>query len=158
MKKVLALISALVLLIGSAASAQSNLSLTQNSNIPVSFYSGNPSEGGSEVSSTFDVYLSDTSIGKKLYVDANYIVLDINGTELIFDTWGVTSTTNTYLRDVNDGESITLGQVVNDIYAAASGEKELAIFTDSDGVVTGFYSFYPDVEPNTNVSGATYLL
>ena len=158
MKKVLALISALVLLIGSAASAQSNLSLTQNSNIPVSFYSGNPSEGGSEVSSTFDVYLSDTSIGKKLYVDADYIVLDINGTELIFDTWGVTSTTNTYLRDVNDGESITLGQVVNDIYAAASGEKELAIFTDSDGVVTGFYSFYPDVEPNINVSGATYLL
>ncbi len=158
MKKVLGILMVIALLVGSAASAQNSLSLTQLGSIPVTFYDGNPSDGGSQVSTAFAVSVQNTSIGRKLDVDANYIVLNVDGTELIFNTWGVISTTETPLKDVNGGASLSLGEVVQDIYAAANGEKELAIFTDSDGVVTGFYSFYPGVMPAINLLDASYTI
>lgn len=157
MKKVLGLLLALTLFIGSAASAQNTLDLTQLDQIPVSFYDGNPIEGGFVVTTTFTISLCNTCIGHKLDVDADYIVLNVGGTELVFNTWGIESTTDTSLKDVNDGASLSLGEVTRDIFAAANGEKDLAIFTE-DGVVTGFYGFYPACKPAINLSKASYLV
>ena len=112
--------------------------------IVATFYDGNPFAGGDLVDTSTTVLLRDTSIGRKLHniKDADYIVLSIAGTRLAFETWGITSTTSTPLKGINDGEYMLLGEVVQGIYDALLEEKELAIFTDADGVVKGFYSYY----------------
>lgn len=159
MKKVLSLLTVAALLFGGAASAQQSVSQLTDEAIIVTFYDDNPYDGGELVDSNFSVKLTDSSIGKAIDLedDASYLMLTVNGQELVFETWGATSTSSTNLKNVNDGETLTLGDVSRAIYSAAAGETELAIFT-SDGVVTGFYSMYPGADTNIDVSEADHLL
>lgn len=128
--------------------------------IVATFYDGNPFGSGKLQSTDFTVLLSGTSIGRAIHdvEDANYVMLDLAGTEIAFETWGITSTTSTALKNVNNGENMLLGDAVQDIYAALTGGKELAIFTNNDGIVKGFYSYYPDVDTNVNVKDADLLM
>jgi len=159
MKKVLGIFVAAVLLIGSAASAQTSVSLPDlSSGISATFYDSDPYDGGELVESDFTVTLTDSSVGKAIDLDgdADYIVLEIDGIELAFETTGVT-TTNSTVVEVNDGDNLQLSEVVSAIYDAAEGETELAIFTD-DGIVTGFYSHQAGVDTNIDISDADTLI
>jgi hypothetical protein len=148
------------LLLGGLASAQTSQPLpAANSKIIATFYDGNPYDGGTLVESDFTVELSNNSIGKTIngVEDANYIMLNIGEDNLAFEVQGEMST-NAQLSGVNNGEDIKLGEVVNDIVASLQGSTYLAIFTDSDGIVTGFYTFDEERIPNVNVPEADYVV
>lgn len=153
------IIASSLLLLGAVTSAQNTIVLPKsNEKVELSFFDGNPGEG-SRVSTAFAVHVNDSPVGRKIHnvEDADHVVLKAGGLNLAFETLSINSTSSTYLKGVNDNETLTLGEVVKGIYASARGEKNLAIFTE-DGVVTGFYAYYPGAKPGVNIENADHLV
>ena len=156
------------LLAGGMGSAQTTQTLpAPDTAIWATFYDGNPFGSGERLTAdNFNdlridrVRLTDSSVGKNIddVENADFIKLSIGEGELAFEVWGVTNTASTQLKGVNDGDTLQLGRVVSDLTRAMKGETNLAIFTDSDGVVTGFYTFDENRVPNVSVEEADYLV
>jgi hypothetical protein len=148
------------LLVGGTASAKTIIPQpAANSKILATFYDGNPSDGGTLVESDFQVVLTDSTIGKSIndVEDANYIKLDVDDISLVFEVPGPMSTTVS-LQGVNNDADFNLGEVTNAIQQALAGNANLAIFTDDDGIVRGFYAFAPGESTRLDVADASQLL
>jgi hypothetical protein len=162
MKQILALVLVGGLLVGS-------MSLAQDMTAKATFYDRIPSENGARLEDDFgqpvEATLVNSSVGQKIYdiEDAHYISLQTDEQTLLFKIFGgdttneMTLDTKTNLMTGQDGNSISLGNVVADLEAAQNGEQHLAVFTNSDGVVTGFYTFTATNLPDVNVSDAETL-
>lgn len=162
MKKVLGLV-----LIG--AFLVSSVSLAKDMEGNATFYDGIPSKNGKMLEDDFgqvlEASLVSNAIGQKIYdiEDAKYIDVEMGDQNLIFKIFGgdttneMTLAATTNVTTGQDGTSISLGDVVADFEAAQSGEQNIAVFTDGDGVVTGFYTFTATNLPNINVKDAETL-
>ena len=155
------------LLVGGMALAQETSSLPESdSPITATFYDGNPyGDGevleGSAQGSTVSVNMTRMSLGSNVSNsdDADFVLLEVGeGGGLAFDISGGGSPNSISLQGINNGESMTLASVAEDINAALNGDANLAIFIDGDAVVTGFYTFDEGNVPNVNVDDAAYVV
>lgn len=151
------------LLLGTAAAQSAQLLPAADSSIIGTFYDGNPNDGGTAVEDAYHRPVTETfttgNLGSRLHdVDeADYLTLAVGDADVVFEVSGADASPNALtLRGVNADEAITLAEVVRDISAALEGDADLAIFTDEDGVVTGFYSFEGNL-PNVEVEDASTL-
>ena len=158
MKTVASLLAAL--LIGGAVSAQTSPTPIRATDIRATFFNGNPFDGGSLIETDFAVQPTDSSVGRAIALDeaerADYVLLSSDERQLAFETSSVTSTIATRLKVGNT--VLSLGEVTEALYDTAAGETQLAIFTDADGVVTGFYDFAAGVDIAVDVDEADVLL
>lgn len=163
MKKLLASLAVAGLLVSSTAVFAADEPLV-NTSIYASFYDDLPSDGGELVEDDFFndpiiVKLSPSNIGEKIenIDDASYIALSLRNSQLLFEIAGGDNTNDLTFVDVNNGDDLNLSDVVSGITNALTGSTDLAIFTDSDGVVTGFYTFTGDAAPIIDVTEADFL-
>jgi hypothetical protein len=165
MKKIVSLLVAGALLVGTVGFAQEKAMARQSTGIQATFYDGIPSENGALVTNDFgqviEANLVSSSIGKKIdgLADADYINLQVADQTLVFEIFGG-DTTNEMTLDAttnsssdSEGTTISLGQVT----AALENAQNVAVFTDGDGVVQGFYTFTANNLPNINVEDAERL-
>lgn len=164
---VASLLLAGTLVTGSLASAQNVVNLpAEDTPIVATFFDGNPADGGELIEDglwgAIEVELDDSAIGEQIddIEEADYLVLTVGDTSLTFDTTGGSSKNSIHL--VYDGEALddasSLAEVVDDITAALEGEADLAVFTDADGVVTGFYNYTDANLPTVDLSEADQVL
>jgi hypothetical protein len=156
MKKLIALLLTGTLLLGSASLAQTKVEAT--------FYDGIPSDTGSIVTDDFGQSVTATlvsqSIGEKIYnlEDADYVSLNVANNNFVFEIYGGDTTNEmTLVADTNDGATISLGEVTNAFDGAANTDLQLALFSDEDGVVQGFYTFTSSNIPNVVTTDAVTL-
>jgi hypothetical protein len=157
MKKLIALLLTGTLLLGSA-------SLAQGTKVEATFYDGIPSDTGSIVTDDFGqsvtASLVSQSIGEKIYnlEDAQYVSLNTADTSFVFKIYGGDTTNEmTLVADTNDDSSISLGEVTNAFDGAANTDLQLAILSDEDGVVQGFYTFTASNIPTVVTTDAVVL-
>jgi hypothetical protein len=163
MKKIMALLLAGTLLIGTASFAQ------QESSIRATFYDGIPSDTGALIADDFgqtvEVTLVSNAIGQKIegLEDARYIDVQFAGETLVFKLFGGDTTNEmTLLASTNppsgeDGTTISLGQVTASLSTALNSDQHVAIFKDGDGVVQGFYTYSATNFPTITVKDADTL-
>ena len=167
MKKILGLLAA-ALFVGSVVSAQTptpidtatSFSLpSQDEVIGALFYNDDPFAGGELVDGQYRIGVSDSSIGQSINADEDisYAVLVVEDTDLVFSTPGITSTATPSLT-VNNDEQLSIRDVARALYTANGDDKQLAIFIDEDGLVSGFYEHYAGVELEVHVPDAEYLI
>jgi hypothetical protein len=163
MKKIMALLLAGTLLIGTASFAQ------QESSIRATFYDGIPSATGALVTDDFgqtvEVTLVSNAIGQKIenLEEAKYVDVQFAGETLVFKLFGGDTTNEmTLLASTNppsgeDGTTISLGQVTALLSNALNSDQHVAIFKDGDGVVQGFYTYSTTNFPTITVKDAETL-
>jgi hypothetical protein len=166
MKKVMSLLLAGTLLIGTAGFAQEKAMARQSTGIQATFYDDIPGENGTLVTDDFGQAIKATlignSIGKKIegLGDADYINLQIAEQNLVFKIFGGDTTNEMTLEATtndssdSDGNTISLGEVT----AALENGQNIAVFVDGDSVVQGFYTFTATNLPNINVEDAQTLM
>jgi hypothetical protein len=163
MKKVIGLVLTGALLVGSASFAQE---MTANA----TFYDGIPSDTGQLIKDDFgqsvEATLVSNAIGQKInnIEDAKYVNVQLGEQTYLFKIFGgdttneMTLDTKTNITTGQDGNTVSLGAVVADFNAVQNSEQNIAVFINSDGVVTGFYTFTATNLPNINVDDAETLL
>jgi hypothetical protein len=156
MKKLLALLVTATLLLGSISLAETSVQAT--------FYDGVPSDTGSVVTDDFGQSVTATlvsqSIGEKIYnIDgASYVSLAAADTNFVFEIYGGDTTNEmTLVSASNDSDTISLGEVTNAFDGALNTDLQLAIFSDEDGVVTGFYTFVAGNFPTVSTTDGVTL-
>jgi hypothetical protein len=157
MKKLIALLLTGTLLLGSA-------SFAQGTTVEATFYDGIPSDTGSIITDDFGQSVTATlvsqSIGEKIYnlEDADYASLNVADNNFVFEIYGGDTTNEmTLVADTNDNPNISLGEVTNAFDGAANTDLQLAVFSDEDGVVQGFYTFTSSNIPNVVTTDAVAL-
>jgi hypothetical protein len=167
MKKVVGLLLAGTLLIGTAGFAQEKAMARQSTGIEATFYDGIPSETGALVTDDFgqaiQANLVSGGIGKKIngLEDAKYIDLQVADQNLVFKIFGgdttneMTLTATTNDSSDSDGTTISLGEATA---ALSNSNQDIAIFVDGDGVVQGFYTFTATNFPTINVKDAETVM
>ncbi len=162
MKKIIGFVLAGALLFGGT-------SLAESMTATATFYDGIPGENGSVLEDDFgqvvETRLVSNSVGQKIYdiEDAKYIDVNLGEQHFIFKIFGgdttneMTLDATTNLTTGQDGNHISLGEVVADVDTAQNSEQNVAIFINSDGVVTGFYTFTANNLPTINVEDAETL-
>lgn len=167
MKRLMSLLLAGTLLIGTAGFAQQKAMARQDTGINAIFYDGIPSESGEIVEDDFgqavEVSLVSNSIGKRIHnlEDAKYIELQMGEEPLVFKIFGGDTTNEMTLEATTndafdgDGTTISLGEVTA---ALNNTNQDVAVFVDGDGVVQGFYTYTPDNFPTINVEDAETVL
>ena len=165
MKKALSLLSA-VLLVGGLSSAQEVMN-TPAADTPImaTFYDGEPFGNGDAIEDDFgdvvEAKFTDSPIGE--HIDGlegeDYVVLSVGDLSFTFDTMGGDRPST--IQPVYDGDSLdgdlSLADVVSFITTTLAGKDGLVVFTDEDGVVTGFYRYIPgeDYPPAIDISSET---
>lgn len=158
MKKLLALFVTGTLLLGGISLAETNVQAT--------FYDGIPSSTGSVITDDFgqpvEATLVSHAIGEKIYhlEAARYVSLAAADNNFVFKIYGgdttnemdLVSTTNTL-----GSTTITLGEITNAFDGALNSDLQLAIFSNDDGVVTGFYTFIASDLPTVSTTDAVTL-
>jgi hypothetical protein len=147
----------------------SSVSLAESMKTTATFYDGIPSENAQRLEDDFGQVVQATlvsnAIGQKIHniEDAKYIDVQMGEQNLVFKIFGgdttneMTLATMTNVTTGQDGTSISLGDAVADLEAARGNEQNVAVFTDDDGVVTGFYTFTATNLPTINVEDAETL-
>jgi hypothetical protein len=157
MKKIFALLLTATLLLGSLSLAETKVAAT--------FYDGIPSDTGSVVTDDFGQSVTATlvsqAIGEKIYnlEKASYIELQAAHTNFDFQIYGGDTTNEMTLVGATNtsDDSISLGEVTNAFDGALNSDLQLAIFSDDDGVVTGFYTFVAGDLPTVSTTDAVTL-
>jgi hypothetical protein len=160
----------LIGLVVAGAFLVSSVSLAENMEAKATFYDGIPSENGQMLEDDFGQVVQATlvsnAIGQKIHniEDAQYIDVKMGEQNIVFEIFGgdttneMTLAATTNVTTGQDGTSISLGDVVADLEAAQGNEQSVAVFTNDDGVVTGFYTFTATSLPNINVTDAETLM
>ena len=142
------------LLVGGLAAAQSTRVVAT-----ATFYDNDPAAGGQEVASATltDSPISKTFADSEDMEDAEYVTLQVGEASGTFElaSGGTSNITVLVALDGLGGESdLSLARIVNTLQKAADGDVNLAVFRDEDGVITGFYDFPDNVNPNVRVGDA----
>ena len=169
MRGIVSTLAVASILIGGAAAAQTGSVSSlpaADSSLTATFYDDNPFTGGEMLEgdlygSVVKASLSPGSLGNVVdnSDEADFVLLQVagGGDGLAFELRGGSSPNTLSFNGVNGDTTLKLSEVVGDINAALSGETNLAVFMDGDGVVTGFYTFGGGVMPNINVDEATHV-
>jgi hypothetical protein len=163
MKTFIALLLTGTLLIGTASFAQ------QVPKITATFYDGIPSDTGAMVTDDFGQAVAATlvsnAVGQKIegLEDAKYVNLQVGEQAFVFKLFGgdttneMTLASRTNPSSGEDGTTVSLGQVTTILNHALTDDEHVAIFTNDDGIVQGFYTYTATNLPTITVEDADTL-